>query len=234
MHRLLEQFRITFDGHPYIHRNSSLGDIIACCLFDDLYALDRCEKFKRNVDGGLCAINTKNRRVGHKDRRGDGTFGETVPGQPLIAVEGSAIPRGSISAVEIGCEVKILAKAMIKQIDRVMGDLIKQVGSFKSGNDTPITVGVVGINHAEVCQSFEGDRTFLTDGKKHKHPIQEAAEVERRIVQLVKPAYDELIILRFRATNIEPFGFEWFDESRTTEEYSTLLARVCRAYGKRN
>lgn len=37
-----------------------------------------------------------------------------------------------MATIEIGVEVKILAKAMIKQIDRVTGDLTKQVGQYGS------------------------------------------------------------------------------------------------------
>jgi hypothetical protein len=66
------------------------------------------------------------------------------------------VARGRVATVEIGVEAKILAKAMIKQIDRVINDLVGQVGHFKRGLGNPICVGIVGINQAEVCTSYEG------------------------------------------------------------------------------
>ena len=60
-------------------------------------------------------------------RRGDGTFGEIIPGEAPILDQGYLVARGPIATVEIGVEVKILAKATIKQIDRVINDLRNQV-----------------------------------------------------------------------------------------------------------
>ena len=51
----------------------------------------------------------------------------------MIEDPGFAVARGPVATVEIGVEVKILAKAMIKQIDRVIGDLVKQVTHFRRG-----------------------------------------------------------------------------------------------------
>jgi hypothetical protein len=39
---------------------------------------------------------------------------------------------------------------------------------------------LVGINFAERYVSFEGKKKWPTDGKRYKHPIQEAAQAERR------------------------------------------------------
>jgi hypothetical protein len=50
---------------------------------------------------------------------------------------------------------------------------------------------------------------------------------------LAKPAFDEFLLLRFRATNVEPFPFEWVDESATSKEYSAVLVRVSREYDRR-
>ena len=74
---------------------------------------------------------------------------------------------------------------------------------------------------------------WTTDGKKHKHPIQEAKESERRLLARARPAFDEFQILRFRATNTEPFPFEWVDYEQTAKEYSALLVRVSREYDRR-
>jgi hypothetical protein len=97
-----------------------------------------------------------------------------------------------IATIEIGVEVKILQKAMIKQIDRVTTTLIDQALHFRSRGGQPICVAVVGINQADYTVSFEGEMTWRTDGKKHKHPIQEAAEAERRLVARAAPHFDEL------------------------------------------
>ena len=76
--------------------------------------------------------------------------------------------------IQIGAETKILAKAMIKQIDRVIGDLVRQVEEFKKTGGQPICVGLVGVNYAPCYTSYEGEPEWPTDGRKHKHPIQEA------------------------------------------------------------
>jgi hypothetical protein len=39
--------------------------------------------------------------------------------------------------------------------------------------------------------------------------------------------------LRFRATNVDPFPFEWLDYDQTAKEYSALLLRVSREYDRR-
>ena len=105
---------------------------------------------------------------------------------------------------------KILAKAMIKQIDRVIGDLKGQVAHFRKCGPNVISLGIVGVNHAPQYLSFEGTRTYKTDGKAgFKHPIQEATEARNRLEQLAAPSFDEFLILPFRANNEPPFIFEW-------------------------
>jgi hypothetical protein len=97
----------------------------------------------------------------------------------------------------------------------------------------PITVGIVGVNYAEECLSFEGEREFLTNGKKYKHPIQEAADAEQRLRSLVAHAFDEFLILRFVATNQPPYGFHWVNEMTTMMDYGSVLARISQQYEKR-
>jgi len=166
-------------------------------------------------------------------RRGDGTFGELIPMATAVTMTGFVVPRGEVANIEIGAETKILAKAMIKQIDRVIGDLIRQVDEFKRTGGTPICVGFVGVNYAPRYTSYEGERPWPTDGRKHKHPIQGAAEAEGRIIARAKPAFDELQILRFRAENVEPFSFEWVDYEQTEKEYGAVLIRLSREYDRR-
>ena len=102
-------------------------------------------------------VNVQNRRQGIKARRGDGSFGEIVPQVDPIKCKGFVVCRGPIATVEIGIEVKILFKAMIKQIDRFLIDLRGQVAHFKSRGGSPLCVGIVGINRAPYCPSYEGE-----------------------------------------------------------------------------
>jgi hypothetical protein len=137
------------------------------------------------------------------------------------------VRRGEIATVEIGIEVKILAKAMIKQIDWVAGDLTWQ---FRAAGGAPICVGIVGINHAEKYISYEGYRTYPTDGKRYKHPNQEAADAEAFLTARAARNFDEFIVLRFRASNEPPFSFEWMDQRETMLDYGAALTRIARKY----
>ncbi len=230
---LLAEFRKLFEGRAYLHRNSSQGDKAVRFLYEDLRKLNRSTMLTGRIDVKSRVVNTANKTVGIKSRRGDGAFGELVPIATAITVPGFLVARGPISSIEIGAETKILAKAMIKQIDRVVSDLRRQVEEFQK-NANPICVAVVGVNHAAGYTSFEGDRSFATDGtSKAKHPSQEAAEAIRRLESFAKSAFDEFLILRFSASNITPFPFTWIDEQDTFLQYSALLSRVSRLYDQR-
>src|SRR6185312_11522181 len=230
---LLKSFRGLFEGCQYLHRDSSLGDYVASCLYDDLYKLNRSATLARRVRERAAVVNAQNKTIGKARRRGDGTFGELVPAAHPVEVPGFLVARGAIATIEIGAEMKILAKAMIKQIDRVMNDLRHQVDEFKKGGGTPITVGLVGVNFSESYTSYEGDRPFPTDGRKYKHPIQEASEAINRLREKAQPAFDEFMFLRFKAKNVAPFPFEWVDERTTTMEYSAMLTRISIEYERR-
>lgn len=177
--------------------------------------------------------NLGNTALDRPSRRGDGTFGELVPTAIAISEPHFLVARGEVANIQIGAETKILAKAMIKQIDRVIGDLIRQVEEFKTTGGYPICIGIVGVNYASAYKSYEGATEWPTDGKKHKHPIQEAEEAEERLRRRAASKFDEFQILRFRATNIPPFPFEWVDLETTSKEYGALLIRVSREYDKR-
>lgn len=180
------------------------------------------------------ALNAQNRRHGVKARRGDATFGEVVHGQTADVLTGFSVPRGPIATVEIGVEVKILAKAMIKQIDRVINDLRNQVTQFRRRGGQPICVAIVGVNSADRMTSFEGDRPFPTTGKGgFLHPIQEAAKAEKRLIDEVSRDFDEFLVLRFRATNEPPYPFEWVDYSATQMDYAAALTRIGSEYQPR-
>lgn len=233
-YQLLDSFKGLFDGQAYLHRKSNLGDSVAMRMYEDLHALDRSKKFVHRVDTGISVLNTQNRRQGIKARRGDGTFGEIVPNVAPIEDKGYVVCRGPIATIEVGVEVKILMKAMIKQIDRVINDLRGQASQFRSRGGNPICVGIVGINRAPVTTSYEGDRAFQTDGKKYKHPDTEAAEAEARLLQLAAPAFDEFVVLRFQASNESPFKFQWVNEQATALDYGATLARISQAYESRH
>jgi hypothetical protein len=231
--KLLEAFRKTFEGHPYLHRNSSLGDRIAQRLYEDLVDLGKSKVLASRMNQEEIALNTGNLRVGVKARRGDGTFGERVPGTALLHDKGFAVPRGHVATVEIGVEVKIVAKSMIKQLDRVMRDLLGQVSEFKKRGGKPICIGIVGINWADRYRSFEGDRHYDTLGNSSEpHPVQFAQEAEERLVREVASEFDELLPIRYRATNFEPYPFEWVNQEQTAREYGAVLTRVSRQYDK--
>lgn len=230
---LLRTFRSLFEGQSYFHRDSSLGDRVASYLYEDLYVLNKSAKLHDRIDARSRVLNSQNLTVGVPRRRGDGTFGERVPVAQAIEDPGFAVARGPVATIEIGVETKILAKAMIKQIDRVIGDLIRQAEEFKKKGGQAICVGIVGVNFAEQYTSYEGERSFPTDGRKYKHPIQEADDAISRLQQRAIPAFDEFLILRFDASNKPPHPFSWVDENQTALEYSALLTRVSRLYDRR-
>ncbi|MBI4703116.1 MAG: hypothetical protein HY744_18520 [Deltaproteobacteria bacterium] len=232
-YELLEAFRALFEGKPYYHRSSTQGDLVACRLYEDLYTVGRSRLLRSRIAEHERVLNRANKRQGIVARRGDGTFGESIPNIVAVVEPGFAVARGPIANVEIGAEVKILAKAMIKQIDRVRNDLVGQVGQFKRGAGNPICVGIVGINHADYCVSYEGTRAFRTDGGKYTHPCQEAAEAEKRLRNDAAPTFDEFLFLRYRATNEAPYPFAWVHYDRTLKDYGAVLTRISRTYDSR-
>ncbi|HEY1341326.1 MAG TPA: hypothetical protein VGF59_27640 [Bryobacteraceae bacterium] len=136
-------------------------------LYEDLIAIRRSPKLSEAaVERKDRILNVQNKRRGVAARRGDATFGEIIPGETAIVDEGYIVARGPIATVEIGVEVKILLKAMIKQIDRVINDLRNQTVQFKRGGGNPICVAVIGINQAESTVGYEGDRPFPNNRKR--------------------------------------------------------------------
>ncbi|MBI5479729.1 MAG: hypothetical protein HY906_12775 [Deltaproteobacteria bacterium] len=232
-YELLEAFRELFAGKPYLHRSSNQGDLVACYLYEDLFTVGKSKLLRSRISEREWVLNRANRRQGIVARRGDGTFGELIPNIVAVVEPGFAVGRGPIANVEIGAEMKILAKAMIKQIDRVRNDLVGQVAQFKRGAGNPICVGIVGINHADHCIGYEGTRAFPTDGSKYAHPFQEAAEAEKRLRNDAAPAFDEFLFLRYRATNEAPYPFKWVDYDRTFRDYGAVLTRISRTYDSR-
>jgi len=204
-------------------------------LYEDLYALGRSPKLVRRIAGHDAVLNSQNTRTGVDARRGDGTFGELLPHAKAVVDSGFAVARGKIATIEVGIEMKIFMKAMIKQIDRVMTDLREQAKNFHSGLGNPICVGIVGVNLAEIVTSYEGaSRSYPTTGRSgYLHPIQEGVETIRRLNSDVRSSFDEFLILPFRATNVEPFAFEWVNLQETEDLYGAALARISREYESR-
>ena len=204
-------------------------------LFEDLVTIERSSKLiEAAIHRKDRVLNVQNKRRGVAARRGDGTFGEIIPGEAPMTDSGYLVSRGPIATVEIGIEVKILAKAMIKQIDRVINDLRNQAAQFKRGGGNPICVALVGINRAESTVGYEGDRPFPTTGKQgFPHPVQEAPEAERRLRADAAPEFDEFLVLRFKATNAPPYPFEWVDYNETRLDYAAALARISARYQQR-
>lgn len=219
---------------PYLHRNSVLGDYVAMHFYEDLYDLGDSSSYVSRVANQQRLLNTGNMRRGIKARRGDGTFGQPVPHTPAIDDPGFVVARGQLATVEVGAEVKILAKAMVKQIGRVMSDLQDQVRHFHRGGGKPLTLGIVGVNHAEVATSYEGDRSYTTTGTaSFRHPIQEAHEVIARLNAEARPHFDEFLILKYVSTNSEPWNFSWVNRAETAKDYGAVLVRISRAYQQR-
>jgi hypothetical protein len=227
-YRLLDTFRDLFQGKVFRHRSSNQGDFVAIQFYEDLYNLPNpSQKYVTRVNQAVSVLNVQNRRHGVEARRGDGSFGEIVPSIPPISDAGYAVKRGPIATIEIGIEVKIVQKAMIRQIDRVINDLRGQVNQFKSKGGQPITVGIVGINEAKSYVSYEGDKAWPTTGVgRHKHPYQEAAAAEARLLALAAPHFDELLVLKFAATNDPPYPFTWVSQHKTNMDYGAVLVRV--------
>lgn len=227
--KLLDEFRSLFEGKKYLHRVSTQGDWVAQFLFEDLFELGKATKLLARARVRDVVVNTANKTRGIAARRGDGSLGELVPGAQPRDVEGFHLGRGQIANVQVGAETKILAKAMIKQIDRVINDLEKQAGHFRRQGRGAITVALVGVNHADSCVGYEGDRSFPAQVS----PSREAPEAIRRIKERAAPAFDESIILRFKATNEDPFPFMWVDEEATRLDYASALTRISRLYDER-
>ena len=243
-YRLLDRFAALFST-KYVHRNSTQGDRLALELYEDLYARAHARsphsKFVERVDLAESVANPRNKNYGKVARRGDGTLGELMHGAKVIAEEGYVVKRGTTVITEIGVEVKILAKAMIKQLDRVIGDLAKQVVAFqtKGGSKQPITIGIVGVNRSPSFLGYEGTITYLADGtrqpngKIYARPSDEATRAILDLQRLAKPNFFEFLILEFMATNMEPYPFRWVDEAKTIDEYNALLSRLAFEYEAR-
>lgn len=229
MDKLLRAFRDAFEGKPYLHRNPNIGNGIASYLYEDLVDVGRSAKLVQRTQSGKLVVNTFNRVKGRAGRRGDGTLGSISPTATATLEAGYLMRRGPIATVEIGAEVKIIATKMTAQIDRVMSDLKGQAATFKAQTSKAITVGIVGVNFADEYTGYEGERQHIAKSP----PSREAPEIVRRLNQFVRPDFDELLVLKFKATNRPPHKFGWVDEQDTRLEYGSALVRISDAYDHR-
>ena len=234
--RLLDAFEAVFSGRIYKHRSSTVGDRLSLTVFEDLYDLGRSRSYVDGVGARDLVASTENKVTGKRSRRGDGTFGERLVSVDPSVVAGFEVARAPTADVRIGAEVKILATAMIKQIDRVIGDLRKQARQFEAVTPGAISVGIVGVNRAKTYRSYEGDRFYDKPGPTGAAPVAEADDAIARLLDGTHGAagaYDEFIVLDFSAENQGAFPFEWTHRDETTNSYTAALQRVSRLYEQR-
>lgn len=226
--RLLEAFKAAFQGKQYLHRNQTIGNFVASHLYEDLVELGRSQKISDGVGKGVLVANTANLVKGKAGRRGDGTFGALIPGELAMPETGFIVQRGPVASILIGAEMKILAKSMIKQIDRVANDLRHQAATFKEQNPKAIAVALVGVNFSDAYTSYEGKRSYPADPP----PSREALSAIQRL-QDVTRSYDEFVVLRFLATNVTPYPFKWLEDRETRQSYSAALLRISTTFDER-
>lgn len=227
--KLLRAFKSVFEGKPYIHRRSNIGNGVASYLYEDLASIGRSAKLVARTQSAALVVNTFNHVKGRAGRRGDGTLGSLAPTAVPISEEGYSVRRGHIATVEIGAEVKIMATKLTAQVDRVMTDLRNQANIFREQTSDAITVGIVGVNFADEYTGHEGERRHIATSP----PSRQAPDIVRRLDQSVRGDFDELLVLRFKATNRPPYLFEWVNERETRLEYGSALIRISDWYERR-
>jgi hypothetical protein len=240
-YRLLEKFKNSYQGCVYNHRTPTIGDKIAYELYEDILDLDRSLLLSKRIAEKTHVLNTTNRTLGKHSRRGDGTFGELVPGETPKVVPGYRVARGPTATLEIGAECKIVCVAQARQLGRVITDLGGQVDEFHKSNRNAISFAVVGVNRAPSYRSIEGAsgpqsewRITRTTGKgKTKHPAQEADKTIAELKSRVAARFDEFLIVEFIATNEEPYEFAWVDEQSIRRHYAAAITRIAREYKQR-
>lgn len=232
-YRLLSTFESKFKGVVWNHRVSTHGDDIARQFYEDLYQSAVSLKLNSRIESRSRVFNGKNTVHGVKACRGDASFGRLVVNTPAEVDEGNVVAVGQLANIEIGIEVKILSKKMIAQLQRNISDLKKMIDHFRTSNKRAICIGIAAVNFADYMISYEGDREYRTDGKKAKHPIQEAARFLQRLRNEVAPSYDEFLDLPFCATNDDPYPFKWVDEKKTSTDYGAILTRTGDLYNER-
>ena len=122
-YKLIKAFESLFVGVPYLHRNSTQGDYVASFLVDDLYALGRSPKLNAAVDTQDLVLNMANKTVGLQHRRGDGTFGIIVPGEPPTKSHAYTVSMGEVANSRH--EYAIAKEALLRASDLEPEELAK-------------------------------------------------------------------------------------------------------------
>lgn len=229
MDRLLAAFAACFSGVKYNHRISTTGDRVAAYLYDDLYSLNGSPKLVSRIAAGHEVVNVANTVKGKAGRRGDGTFGQLVPGVQGTLGQEYLVRRGPIASLRIAAEAKFVVTKQLAQIDRVITDLRNQADTFRGQSRDVITVGITAVNFSDSYTSYEGDNVFVA---KYP-PSRDAPETTARLESMAKPAFDEFLVMKFRATNVPPYPFEWVNEAETRMLYSSILLRLSNEYERR-
>jgi hypothetical protein len=227
--KLLESFYRIFHGSVYKHRDSTVGNKIGRCLFEDLLTHSVSVRYTQHVISGAGVVNGYGRvQTPRYFRRNDSVFGKPPVGAPTQQSSAFQVPDGSVAEPRIGCEVKIIAKSQQKQIDRVINDLEGFARRMKHLNRRCINVAVVGINHESDYVGHEGERTF-----RHALKKQESLKVEQKLRERLLELYDELLLLSFRATNQPPYPFNWLNPEQMNLVYGAALTRIGVEYQRR-
>jgi hypothetical protein len=162
-------------------------------------------------------------------RRNDSFSGRPPAAEvDIVRLQGFQVSEGVIAEPHIGCEVKIIAKAQQKQIDRVINDLRGFATRMKALHTRCINVAIAGVNHESEYVSYEGERSY-------RHPLRanEPKLTEARLREL-EGDFDEILILPFRATNEAPdFPFRWVNEAKTRRDYGAVITRIGSLYDER-
>jgi len=227
-YRLLHAFRLAFEGTIYKHRISTTGNRIGRELFEDLLRHEVSPLYSEHVRNGACVVSRGGGVHGKLIRRNDSVFGRPPAGVPgMKGASGYRVLEGTVAEPRVGCEVKILAKAQLKQIDRVINDLEGFALRMNKLNKTCINVAVVGVNHEPNYVGFEGAREF-----RHRLGPGEPAVVMSRL-ETLRAFYDEVLVLPFRATNQKPFPFAWASTRKVELDYASVLTRLGERYQER-
>lgn len=230
--KLLGAFGGLFKGNVYKHRRSTLGNTVATHLYEDLRHHGGSPKFNERVSQGHCVVNVSGSTRGVRARRGDGTFGTTVPGSEAAKAPGFVVLQGMVALTQVGAEFKIIATAHLKQIDRVINDLTGSATSLREKSTRAITVGFAAVNYSERWTGMEGSRSFPVS-RKPARALQESEETSRRLLTLAAASFDEFLLLKFRATNQAPFPFSWVNPPGVAADYGAALVRIADLYEKR-
>ena len=66
-----------------------------------------------------------------------------------------------------------------------------------------------------------------------KASVSPVGRIARRLAAGAAPAFDEFLVLRYRATNEPPYSFEWVNYKDARLDYAGALARINSRYQQR-